>query len=477
MSDTTVSTSILSRTRGMLRRALRDVVDGATNRTNRGELNVRPELPDDDLARLQQQIDASLSGRGGEASARSNAAGLARCYLDLNAEGRLRFLRLLNFEYGVEPTYLNMAMDSVRDSTEDPMAYGKAISALRDSLESPRMKLFRQFIGLEHGIKFLVDLRADLRNQLRESPDLRLLDADLKFLLSGWFDAGFLVLHRITWSAPADLLEKLIAYEAVHEIRSWTDMKNRLESDRRFFGFFHPSMPDEPLIFVEVALVNGIAGNVQTLLDESAPIQDSEQADTAIFYSISNAQPGLSGVSFGDFLIKQVVERLSARLPNLKTFATLSPIPGFRHWLDGRIADGAELLNHEQEEALRAVAGEIDEDQSVLQNLLDRPDWHQDPAMAEAMKPVLTHLAAGYLLYQRREATGTALDPVAHFHLSNGAMVERINWLGDMSQKGFEQSAGMMVNYLYDKSRIEQNHEAYVSGSEIPASSAVRNLL
>ncbi len=477
MADNTVSNSFLSRTRVLLRRALRDVVDGAANLAQRGELNVRPDLPDDDLSRLQQQIDASLSGRGGEASARSNAAGLARCYLGLNEEGRVRFLRLLNFEYGVEPSYLNNAMDAVRNASDDPLAYGKAITGLRESLESPRMKLFRQFNDLEHGIKFLVDLRADLRDLLSDNPDLRPLDADLKFLLSGWFDAGFLVLHRITWSAPADLLEKLIAYEAVHEIRSWNDMKNRLESDRRFFGFFHPSMPDEPLIFVEVALVNGIADNVQALLDESAPVQDPEQADTAIFYSISNAQRGLSGVSFGDFLIKQVVERLSARLPNVKTFATLSPIPGFRRWLDGRIADGAELLNHEQEDALRAVAGDIEPEQSALQVLLDRPDWHQEPAVAEALKSVLTHLAAGYLLYQRREATGTALDPVAHFHLSNGARVERINWLGDMSKKGFEQSAGMMVNYLYDKSRIEQNHESYVSGSEIPASSTVRNLL
>ncbi len=477
MSDTTVSSSFLGRTRDILRRALRDVVDGATTRSSRNGLNVRPDLPDDDLARLQQQIDASLSGRGGEAAARSNATELARCFLDLNAEGRLRFYRLLTHEYGIEPAHLEPAMTAVREAADDPAAYGRALNALRNKLESPRMKLFRQFIGLDHGIKFLVDLRADLREMLRDNSDLRPLEDDLKFLLAGWFDAGFLVLHRITWAAPADLLEKLIAYEAVHEIRSWNDMKNRLESDRRFFAFFHPSMPDEPLIFVEVALVNGIADNVQALLDESAPVADPEQADTAIFYSISNAQRGLSGVSFGDFLIKQVVERLSARLPNVKTFSTLSPIPGFRRWLDGRIAEGADLLNHEQEESLLAVAGELEEGTHVLQALLDRPDWHNDPAIAEALKPVLLHLAAGYLLYQRREATGTALDPVAHFHLSNGARIERINWLGDTSEKGFQQAAGMMVNYLYDRTRIEENHEAYVMGSEIPASSTVRNLL
>jgi malonyl-CoA decarboxylase len=477
MSDTTVSKGFLSRTRGLLRRALRDVVNGATSLTSRNGLTVSPSLTDDDLARLQQQIDASLSGRGGEASARSNATDLARCYLDLNDEGRLRFMRLLTHEYGVAPSHLNEAMDGVRDSSDDPAEYARAITKLRDQLQSPRIKLFRQFNGLEHGIKFLVDLRADLLDLIRENPELRPLDADLKYLLSTWFDAGFLVLHRITWAAPADLLEKLIAYEAVHEIKSWDDMKNRLESDRRFFAFFHPAMPDEPLIFVEVALVNGIANNVQALLDQTAPTKDPEQADTAIFYSISNAQRGLSGVSFGDFLIKKVVERLSARLPNVKTFATLSPIPGFRRWLDGRIKDGADLLSHEQEASLRAVAGDVPAGQSVLQSLLDRNSWHEDPSIVEALEPVLAHLATGYLLYQRREATGTALDPVAHFHLSNGARVERINWLGDQSPKGFEQSAGIMVNYLYDKTQIEANHEDYVSGSEIPASSTVRNLL
>ena len=477
MSDTTVSKGFLSRTRGLLRRALRDVVDGATSLTSRNGLTVSPSLTDDDLARLQQQIDASLSGRGGEASARSNATDLARCYLDLNDEGRLRFMRLLTHEYGVAPSHLNKAMDGVRDSSDDPAEYARAITKLRDRLQSPRIKLFRQFNGLEHGIKFLVDLRADLLDLIQENPQLRPLDADLKYLLSTWFDAGFLVLRRITWAAPADLLEKLIAYEAVHEIKSWDDMKNRLESDRRFFAFFHPAMPDEPLIFVEVALVNGIANNVQALLDQTAPTKDPEQADTAIFYSISNAQRGLSGVSFGDFLIKKVVERLSARLPNVKTFATLSPIPGFRRWLDGRIKDGADLLSHEQEASLRAVAGDVPAGQSVLQSLLDRNSWHEDPSIVEALEPVLAHLAAGYLLYQRREATGTALDPVAHFHLSNGARVERINWLGDQSPKGFEQSAGIMVNYLYDKTQIEANHEDYVSGSEIPASSTVRNLL
>lgn len=477
MSDTAVTSGIFGRTRGLLRRALRDVVEGAASLTTRSGLAVNPDLPDDDLTRLRHQIDASLSGRGGEATARANAAELGRVYLGLNDDGRLRFLKLLNESYGVEPRRLDAAMDAVRETAGDPVAYGRAIAKLRETLTSPRMRLFSQFNDLEDGVKFLVDLRADLRAVVRENPELATLDSELKYLLAGWFDAGFLELRQITWSAPADLLEKLIAYEAVHEIRSWTDLKNRLESDRRFFAFFHPSMADEPLIFVEVALVDGIADNVQTLLDENAPTEDPQNADTAIFYSISNAQPGLSGVSFGDFLIKQVVEHLSHELPNIKTFATLSPIPGFRRWLDGRIADGAELLNHEQKEALAAVAGDVPEGENVLQLLLDRPDWYLNENIEQALKPILEHLVAGYLLYQRRESTGTAYDPVAHFHLSNGARVERINWLADTSGRGLAQSAGMMVNYLYDKARIDSNHEAYVSGSEIPASSGVRNLI
>ncbi|MEP4380512.1 MAG: malonyl-CoA decarboxylase [Alphaproteobacteria bacterium] len=477
MSDTIVSSGILGRTRGILRRALRDVVESASSLTARSGLSVKPNLPDEDLARLRQQIDASLSGRGGEASARGNAADLGHCYLELNDAGRLRFLTLLTDEYGIEPSRLNDAMDAVRNAADDPKSYALALAKLRDELSSPRMKLLRQFNGLEYGVKFLVDMRSDLRALLREHPQLAPLDAELKYLLSGWFDAGFLELRRITWGAPADLLEKLIAYEAVHEIQSWTDLKNRLESDRRFYAFFHPSMHDEPLIFVEVALVKGIADSVQTLLDENQPIADPQDADTAIFYSISNAQPGLSGVSFGDFLIKQVVDHLSHELPNIKTFATLSPIPGFRRWLDKRLDDGAELLNHEQEDALNAVARDLPEGAGVLPYLLDQTGWHRNEDIAEALKPILMHLVAGYLLYQRRESTGTALDSVAHFHLSNGAMVERINWLADVSSRGMQQSAGAMVNYLYDKARIETNHEAYVTGSEIPASSGVRNLL
>lgn len=476
MSDTAASNGFLTRTRGLLQRALQDVISVAgLGRST----PLRPDLPEDDLKILQERIDASLAGRGGEASARSNAAQLGRDYLDLNEDGRLRFFQLLAAEYGVDHDGLNQAMDAVRAAESSPATYAKAVDQLRQRLQSPRTNLFRQFNSLSHGIKFLVDMRDDLRGLLGGHPELRPVDAELRSLLSAWFDAGFLELRHVTWAAPADLLEKLIAYEAVHEITSWTDLKNRLESDRRCYAFFHPNMPGEPLIFVEVALVDGMAGNVQALLDQSAPTGDPEDANTAIFYSISNAQRGLSGVSFGDFLIKQVVDDLLHELPNLKTFATLSPIPGFRAWLDSRFEAGAELLNHEQEVQIAELAGDTGGTGGApaLQALLDRPQWHQDEGIAGVLQPILQHLAAGYLLYQRREGAGTALDPVAHFHLSNGAQVERINWLADSSERGMGQSAGMMVNYLYALDQIEDNHEAYVTGGEIPASSAVRNLL
>jgi malonyl-CoA decarboxylase len=408
--------------------------------------------------------------------ARANAANLGRSYLSLNGQGRKRFFALLAEEYGVNRTRLDEAMQEVRDAGDNG-SHARALSRLRSTLVPPRLALLRKFNSLERGIKFVIDMRADLLDLTRENPEFRAIDGELRTLLHDWFDVGFLQLQRITWSAPASLLEKLIAYEAVHEIRSWNDLKYRLESDRRCYAFFHPSMPDEPLIFVEVALVNGIADNVQKLLDAGGNRVEPTAANTAIFYSISNAQKGLAGVGFGDFLIKRVVDDLTHELPNVKTFSTLSPIPGFRRWLDERLADGAELLTHEEADTLaKHVAVAADDDRPPLAVALDTPGWVDRTALDEALKPILLRLAAGYLLYQRRDGH-RALDPVAHFHLSNGARVERLNWHGDLSTKGLKQSAGMMVNYLYALDRIEANHEAYVSGSEIPASSGVRNLV
>ncbi|MGC2415223.1 MAG: malonyl-CoA decarboxylase family protein, partial [Stellaceae bacterium] len=285
-----------------------------------------------------------------------------------------------------------------------------------------------------------------------------------------------LELQRITWESPAALLEKLMAYEAVHEIRGWTDLKNRLEADRRCFAFFHPRMPDEPLIFVEVALVSGIAGNIHALLDEAAPIGDPQAADAAIFYSISNCQKGLHGISLGDFLIKRVVDALASELSRLKSFATLSPLPGFRAWLRAQVERRGVLVATEARvvQSLGTGLSEDDPDR-ILLHLLDRPDWYEDPRNVAALREPLLRLGAHYLL-QAHAPSGRALDPVAHFHLSNGARVERLNWLGDVSPKGLAQSAGIMVNYLYRLGDIEANHEAYRDEGRVAASSAVRNL-
>jgi malonyl-CoA decarboxylase len=271
------------------------------------------------------------------------------------------------------------------------------------------------------------------------------------------------------------LLEKLMVYEAVHEIRGWSDLKNRLEADRRCFAYFHPRMPDEPLIFVEIALVQGMADNVQSLLDETAPVGDPLDADTAIFYSISNCQRGLSGISFGDFLIKRVVDRLAAELPHLSHYATLSPMPGFRAWLEQRsIQEGEELLTQIERRAIEALPSAPTD--HLLTNLLARPHWYEDLAVSQAIKAPMLRLAARYIINEKTPR-GRALDGVAHFHLSNGARLERINWLGDLSPKGLQQSAGLMINYLYQLDDIEENHEAYSGEGRVTASQSVLRLL
>lgn len=459
------------RTRTALQRGWRDFT-GAARVALTG--NLRPHLPPDDVDRLRRQIDICLEARGGEANARSYAAALGRTYLDLNADGRRRFFALLATEYGVDPQNLRAAIDTLELAWGEPARRAQAEQRLREVLVPPRIRLLRHFNGLRQGVKFLVDLRADLLDLAREDPALRPLDRELRDLLASWFDVGFLELHRITWDAPASLLEKLIAYEAVHAIRSWDDLKDRLDSDRRCYAFFHPAMPKEPLIFVEVALVDGMADNIHDLLDGEAPAEDPEAANTAIFYSISNAQAGLAGVSFGDFLIKRVVRDLSHDFPNLKTFATLSPIPGFLSWL--KASARAEFLRPSEREAIALLPGMAERRaEEALLDLLATPDWPDRPEICAAIEPALLRLCAHYLVEEREK--GRARDRVAHFHLSNGARVERLNWLADRSPKGLAQSAGIMVNYRYKLDDIETNHEQYTVEGRIAAAGPVRNLL
>jgi len=430
-------------------------------------------LTDAGLNGMREAIDACLEGRGGEVSARARAAELGRQYMTLDGDGRARFLGLLASDYGVDHTRLDRAIEGYQAAADDT-ARQSAERELRRALVARRVELLTQFNALPEGVKFLVDMRADLLPLARRDHDLKALDNDLRELLTSWFDIGFLDLSRITWNAPAALLEKLIAYEAVHEIRSWTDMKNRLDSDRRCFGFFHPRMPDEPLIFVEVALVKGMADKVGVLLDEDAPEQDLAGVDSAIFYSISNAQAGLAGVSFGNFLIKRVVAELQRELPHLKTFATLSPIPGFRGWLDNNLDQAAMAWCTPSDAKWLASTSGQEDAAAGLSALLARPGWAKNIAVSDGLKPILTRACAAYLLHERRGAQ--AADRVEHFHLSNGARLERINWLGNPSEDGLAQSAGLMVNYLYRLQDIEKNHESYTVKGKIAASGAVQRL-
>ncbi|HXP72845.1 MAG TPA: malonyl-CoA decarboxylase [Stellaceae bacterium] len=461
--------TVVDRTIGRLRAAWRDIA-GQTRGAN---ASTRPELTSDDMERVREQLRACLDGRGGEVAARVRAAELGRTYLGLNADGRKRFLRLLADEFDVDREAISQAAKGFLDASAHREREASE-EALRTALEAPRRRLLTQFNALPEGVKFLVDMRAELMALARGDRALAGLERDLRALLRSWFDIGFLELKRITWNSPASLLEKLTAYEAVHEIRSWADLKHRLEADRRCFAFFHPRMPEEPLIFVEVALVKGISGSIQALLDESAPVADPRDADTAVFYSISNCQRGLAGISFGDFLIKRVADDLAAELPHLKTFATLSPVPGFRAWLDARLAkEEAELLLPAEREAIAALPG--DKGAGGLAGLLAEAGWHEDRECGDVMQAPLMRLCARFLLTEKG-SQGRALDLVEHFHLTNGARVERLNWLADHSLKGLQQSAGIMVNYLYRLAEVEANHEAYTGEARVAAAGAVKSL-
>jgi malonyl-CoA decarboxylase len=439
--------------------------------------SMRPDLPGEDVGRLRRQMRACLDVRGGEVSARARAAALGRAYLALDGAGRQRFLGVLAEDFDVVESDVDAAVEAL-EQAQDPDQRREARRQLRQALVAPRIKLLTQFNSLPEGVKFLVDMRAELLELEGTNAAVAALDDDLKGLLATWFDVDFLELRRITWdTASGALLEKLIAYEAVHRIESWDDLKNRLDYDRRYFAYFHPRMLDEPLIFVEVALVNGIADNVQALLDSSAAVQDPTTADTAIFYSISNAQRGLDGISFGNFLIKRVVDNLSHEFPNLKTFATLSPIPGFNRWLQRTLTEGeAGLLLPSERKALRSALGVSKGAKGWLKETLAEADWHDDEVVAKALRPVLMRLCARYLVAEKR-GSGMAVDPVAHFHLSNGARMERLNWMADRSRKGLRQSAGIMINYRYDLGRIDANHEDYRAKGKVATSSATKALL
>src|SRR5712671_6050856 len=402
-----------------------------------------------------KQLAAILLSERSEASGAQVARELHHVLRALDPDDRHSFQRYLATEFQPDKAALRAAAERyLADGTAE------AAATLAQAADPPRQELLRRMNMAPGGTGALIVMRSEINARLRGEPELKLLDADLGHLFASWFNRGFLELRRIDWQSPAAVLEKLIAYEAVHEIHGWDDLRRRLAPDRRCFAFFHPALPDEPLIFVEVALVEGLATAVQPLLsqdtDEHARRAQAERADTAIFYSISNCQDGLRGVSFGNFLIKQVVEELQVEFSRLKRFSALSPVPGFRRWLMQRLAVGS------------------DPDTALLPEL-ERDGWCHDLAQSEKLRSALMRLCALYLT--RQPSPGSRVDPVAHFHLGNGARLERINWLGNAARRAIEESFGIMVNYLYDHDSIEDNHEVFVRDGTIVRSPEVDTLL
>ncbi|MDP6531289.1 MAG: malonyl-CoA decarboxylase family protein [Arenicellales bacterium] len=472
----TLSTSLGLRSLQQLRRAWVEVEQGALSRITG---KVRAGLPADDLHLIRRQIDECLSEVGGAASARGRATRLGGVYLGLNTQGRAHFLQLLANEYGVDTDALRnatrhwLALTAVDDAEADRKVLLAAEEQLRQILKSPRVRLLSQFNDLPEGIKFLVDMRAELIEAKGEDIALQAFDREFRDLLASWFDVGFLELRRITWNAPATLLETLAEHEAVHAIRSWQDIKHRLAaSDRRCYAFIHPQMPNDPLIFVWVALTAGIAERINDLLRVDHRELDPAKVDTAVFYSISATQPGLDGVGFGSFLIKQVVDRLNRDYKQLKNFTTLSPMPGFRSWINERLdkSKAGEQEHSRVTEALQALR-----EAGALQRMFSDRSWLRDHAALERARQPLLILAAHYLVQEKRGQG--ARDQVANFHLSNGASVDRLNFPGDIARRGQERAAGLMVNYRYRLKDIEANHESYHDSGEIAQSRTISSLL
>ena len=407
-----------------------------------------------DAPRSIEELTVELLSERGEATTMARAAELVRVYRQLTAEERVNYHLYLARNFLPDPHRLNAA---ARAYLAAPSAQTAAELTLAS--EPPRGELLRRINVAPGATAALIDMRAELLRDIAHEQELKPLEHDLRHLLLSWFNRGFLELKRIDWNTSASVLEKIIAHEAVHQIHGWDDLRRRLAPDRRCFAFFHPALPDEPLIFVEIALCHGLASKIEPLLSVSTPTADLAKADTAIFYSISNCQPGLRGISFGNFLIKQVVEELRSELPQLKHFATLSPVPTFRQWMAEQIRANGEGVLHPQERAAL-------ERHRLLSN---------GHSVDNEMKPVLEHLLAAYLTASN-DGKGPH-DPVARFHLGNGARLERINWAANASSRGMDESFGMMVNYLYVPEMIEANHEQFATVGEVAHSTQVGQLL
>lgn len=393
-----------------------------------------------------------LSARG-EANAQSMAVKLIDHYEHLDARSQTEFFHHLSSQFNPDPA---LVVDAAhRYNTERSEA---SLIDLCQVVEPPRQELLRRVNRAPAGTATILKMRQTLLSFLKDHPAFRATDADMHHLLSSWFNPGFLELHQITWNSPAQLLEKIIEHESVHAIDGWDDLRRRLQPDRRCFAFFHPQLPGEPLIFVEVALVPGIAKDIGGLINKQAPVGDPKSFKAAIFYSISNCQPGLKGVSLGNFLIKRVAQKLIEEIPSLKTFCTLSPIPGFTQWLDAGAPLPENALNPTQLRKWQEAQKTLGLGGSTWAERL-KAGWHPE-RVDESEKAALLRLCALYLMRQTPEARG---DAVGKFHLSNGATLHQINWAADVSKKGLQQSAGLMVNYLYELDKVEEQHDAFVN--------------
>ena len=421
------------------------------------------------LRRSLQELQAMIDPRLSEVEGGSRASAMAAWYASATAQRRRDLWLLMSEQFVADPVKAKAAQAQFAAAVGTPDEAVAEVNYRRATV-SPRRRLLQRFSVNPGGIQFLVDMRAEMQTALKQDKRLMALDVEMEYMFSTWFDVGFLDLRRISWDSPASLIEKLIKYEAVHDIKSWADVKNRLDSDRRCYGFFHPRLPEVPLIFVEVALVDGMASNITPLLDELAADTDLSRATTAIFYSISNTQAGLRGVSFGDSLIKRVVESLTAEFPKLKIFATLSPIPGFRSWLVKNATAMLAALDDKERSALGRAVGFEPPGATHFLTVADTSTQLPDKSPVRQM---LMRCAAHYL--GQATVDGKPVDPVARFHLGNGARVERLNWAGDPSNKGIKQSYGLMVNYLYDLKRLDK-HRAQLAQGKIPVSGSVQQL-
>jgi malonyl-CoA decarboxylase len=403
----------------------------------------------DEYATLEELLEKLMSSSG-EVSAMVTAREILDRYKKLNDEEKLKFFSLLESNFNAEPDEVRLAFSEYEQNSSSIN-----LSHLSDASEPRRRELLRRLNQTAGATHDLVAMRSDLLKLLKQHPQLTAVDSDFIHLFASWFARSFLVLQTIDWTTPADILERIIRYEAVHEIRDWDDLRRRIQPEnRRCFAFFHPALIDEPLIFVEVALCNRVPSSIDEILIGQSELDFTGDYDTATFYSISNCQPGLKNISFGNFLIKQVVQELQSETPSIKNFVTLSPVPGFSRWLAGRGRDTAEPLS------------------DLAEEIATSPD---DPDTVAGQSDSLKQLCAEYLLNAKRGIL--PLDPVARFHLGNGARIHQISTGADLSDKGLSQGRGIMVNYLYDTRYIERNHEQFMTEGKIDSSSEVQKLL